>query len=106
MDNQGLRGKGYQHMSQMQGAQHKVKLIQQEQFIGRTLRNGEYSIDALLGHGGMGRVFLATHTSLHIPLAIKQGLADELIPETITPELERLLHTGTLGLRHPPSAVT
>ena len=83
-------------MSQTQGTQHKVKLIQQEQFIGKTLRNGEYSIDALLGHGGMGRVFLATHTSLHIPVAIKQGLADEPIPETITAELNRLLHSGTL----------
>src|SRR5260370_23689185 len=105
MDNQGLRGKGYQHMSQMQGAKHKVKLIQQEQFIGRTLRNGEYSIDALLGHGGMGRVFLATHTSLHIPLAIKQGLADELIPETITAELHRLLHNVNISQTTPPSAL-
>src|SRR5258708_4983506 len=106
MDNQGLRGKGYQHMSQMQGAQHKVKLIQQEQFIGHTLRNGEYSIDALLGHGGMGRVFLATHTSLHIPVAIKQGPADEPIPETITAELDRLLHSETMRQRPSPSGLT
>lgn len=77
----------------MSQTQHRAKLTQQEQLIGRTLRNGEYKIDALLGQGGMGRVFLATHITLQIPVAIKQGLADEPIPDATIAELDRLLHS-------------
>ncbi|MFL5624372.1 MAG: protein kinase domain-containing protein [Ktedonobacteraceae bacterium] len=80
-------------MSQTQGTQYRAKLTQQEQLIGGTLRNGEYKIEALLGQGGMGRVFLATHITLQIPVAIKQGLADKPIPEAIITELDRLLHS-------------
>ncbi len=38
--------------------------------LGRTI-DGRYRIDALLGEGGMGLVYEATHTRLQKPLAIK-----------------------------------
>src|ERR1700682_3152954 len=82
-----------------QGAPGRPKLAQQETFLGRTLRNGEYTIEAILGQGGMGRVFLALHTTLLVPVAIKQGIADEPIPEIVIAELDRLLHTETLVRR-------
>src|SRR5438270_787940 len=78
------------------GGPARSKAAQQENFVGRTLHGGEYSIEAVLGQGGMGRVFLASHTTLLIPVAIKQGIADAPIPELVIAELDRLLHAETL----------
>ncbi len=52
---------------------------------------GKYRIESLLGRGGMGQVFLATHLQLNEPLAIKllhRNLIDS--PET----LDRFLQEG------------
>jgi serine/threonine-protein kinase len=38
--------------------------------VGETI-GGKYRIDAVLGEGGMGVVFAATHVDLHCPVAIK-----------------------------------
>ena len=53
------------------GAQSRRRTAQYENLVGRTLRDGEYVIEAVLGQGGMGRVFLASHTTLFVPVAIK-----------------------------------
>jgi serine/threonine protein kinase len=90
-------------MSYMQGIQDNSGPAQPDYFIGRVLRGGEYRIDALLGHGGMGRVFLATHIALQIPVAIKQGLADKAIPDVVMVELDRLLHSENAQRKGRPS---
>src|SRR5947209_6289630 len=76
------------------GVQSRRRAAQYENLVGRTLRDGEYVIEAVLGQGGMGRVFLASHTTLFVPVAIKQGLADQSVPEIVLAELDRLLHSG------------
>ncbi|MDX9721241.1 MAG: protein kinase [Myxococcota bacterium] len=42
-----------------------------ERLVGRTLNDGKYHIEALLGAGAMGVVYRARHTELEIPVAIK-----------------------------------
>ncbi len=61
--------------------------------LGRTLHNGEYMIESVLGQGGMSCVYLAFHTTLHIPLAIKRGKIDRAVPAEVTTELERILYS-------------
>ncbi len=77
--------------------QSRPRATQQVNLIGQTLGDGEYTIEAVLGQGGMGRVFLASHATLLIPLAIKQGLADAPIPEVVIAELDRILHGEERG---------
>lgn len=36
-----------------------------------ALVGGKYRLDRLLGHGGMGVVYSATHTLLDVPVAVK-----------------------------------
>src|SRR5438876_5679790 len=88
------------------GAQSRRRTTQYENLVGCTLRNGEYIIEAVLGQGGMGRVFLASHTTLFVPVAIKQGLADQPIPEIVLAELDRLLHTDNLLRRTTTNKLT
>ncbi len=63
-----------------------------EELAGSTLRGGEYQIKRVIGHGGMGKVFLASHITLETPLALKQCRADQPLPESVALELEQLLH--------------
>src|SRR5437868_13039923 len=88
------------------GAQSRRRAAQYENLVGRTLRDGEYVIEAVLGQGGMGRVFLASHTTLLVPLAIKQGLADQPVPEAVLVELDRVLHTDNIVHRTATHTLT
>ncbi len=65
--------------------------LQRENLIGRTLRDGEYLVQRLLGQGGMGKVFLVTHSALTFPLALKQVRADRPLPENASAELDCIL---------------
>lgn len=58
----------------------KQRKTQRKGMIGRTLHNGEYHIESLLGRGGMGQVFLATFVPLDTPVALKQLKADKPLP--------------------------
>lgn len=66
--------------------------IPQDSMVGQTLKDGEYRIERVIGHGGMGKVYLAAHAALTIPLAIKEARADEALPDSTAEELQRLLH--------------
>jgi len=92
--------------SRTPGAQSRRRVTEYENLVGRTLRNGEYIIEAILGQGGMGRVLLASHTTLFVPVAIKQGLADQPIPEIVLAELDHLLHTDNLLRRTTANKLT
>jgi serine/threonine protein kinase/N-acetylneuraminic acid mutarotase len=81
-----------------QGVQSKPH---RESLIGRTLHDGEYAIERVLGHGGMGNVYLARHTSLKIPMAIKQARADQPLPESVIAELDYTLHGSDIARRSP-----
>jgi serine/threonine protein kinase/N-acetylneuraminic acid mutarotase len=72
-----------------------------ESLVGHTLHDGEYAIERVLGHGGMGNVYLARHTSLKIPLAIKQARADQPLPESVIAELDYTLHGSDIAHRSP-----
>lgn len=76
-----------------------------DSFIGRTLCDGTYSIQRVLGHGGMGKVFLAIHTTLRIPFALKQGRADQPLPEQVVAEIDYILRGGgtTTGMHQQDS---
>ena len=47
---------------------------------------GSYAVDRLVGHGGMGAVYLARDTRLNRPVAIK-ALADRFADESAPPSL-------------------
>ncbi|MBE3560203.1 MAG: protein kinase [Ktedonobacteraceae bacterium] len=63
-----------------------------DNLTGSTLCDGEYRIEKVLGHGGMGKVYLAVHTSLGMQFAIKQVYADQPLPESVVTELDHVLH--------------
>ena len=46
----------------------------QENLVGKTLCNDEYYIHRVIGHGGMGKVYLAAHTELTVPVALRASL--------------------------------
>ena len=70
-----------------------------ESLLGRTLRDGAYRIERVLGHGGMGKVYLAMHTSLKVPFALKQARADQPLPESVIMELNHRLHGNDMNQR-------
>ncbi len=63
----------------------------QENLVGKTLCNDEYYVHRIIGHGGMGKVYLAAHTELTVPVALKQARADQPLPDSVTAELDALL---------------
>jgi eukaryotic-like serine/threonine-protein kinase len=67
--------------------------------IGRVL-DGKFRIEALIGAGGMGRVYRATHLSLGEPVAVKFLLA-ELARSATTRERFRREAQALARLRHP-----
>jgi serine/threonine protein kinase/N-acetylneuraminic acid mutarotase len=84
------------------GSQGGRKVTQQEMLIGRTLQKGDYVIEAVLGHGGMGQVFLASHAQVDVPVAIKQVRADEPLPPGVIEELDQLLHRKETPVQSAP----
>ena len=87
-------------MSGMQ--QGRQKASQQPTLVGRYLQNGEYAVERVLGHGGMGKVLLAAHARLDVPIALKQARADSPLPKGVIAELDRLLHEEN----RPPSSAS
>lgn len=92
-------------MSNMPGRQETPGIPQRESLIGRYLRDGEYLIQRVLGYGGMGKVYLATHTSLNISLALKQARADCPLPDSVINELDYILHGSDTSHRAPAKKV-
>jgi serine/threonine protein kinase/N-acetylneuraminic acid mutarotase len=91
-------------MSNTPGKSSTVRQGAQESLIGRTLCDGEYTIQQVLGHGGMGKVYLATHTHLKLPFALKQARADRPLPEGVIAELNHILQ-GNETVRQPSSGL-
>jgi serine/threonine protein kinase len=77
-----------------------------QDMVGRWLHDGMYKIEAVLGQGGMGQVFLATHATLQIPLALKRGRLDHPVPEVVIAELDRVLHGDALIRRSAAHSFT
>src|SRR5713226_4007864 len=77
-------------MSGIQETQGKAR--SHNTLVGRALQQGTYHVEAVIGHGGMGEVFLASHRALDVPVALKQGRADQPLPESVIKELDNLLH--------------
>jgi serine/threonine protein kinase len=93
--------KGWCKMSGIQETQSKTR--SQNTLIGRSLQQGTYQVEAVIGHGGMGEVFLASHRALDVPVALKQGRADQPLPESVITELDNLLHQQQVTPRTPAS---
>ncbi len=70
----------------------------QEDLVGKTLCDDEYYIHRVIGHGGMGKVYLAAHSELTVPVAIKQARSDSMLPESAIATLDCLLQ----GEEPPP----
>ena len=73
----------------------------QHTLVGRSLQDGTYQVEAVIGHGGMGAVFLASHRALDVPVALKQARADQSLPESVVIELDNLLHQKQTPPRTP-----
>lgn len=81
------------------GSRASHKSIPHEALVGHTLHKGAYIVEAVLGHGGMGQVYLASHAQVDVPVAIKQVRADEPLPPAVIAELDRLLHDKSTPAR-------
>jgi serine/threonine protein kinase len=82
---------GTQRTQRTQGAQKSHQTTTQGSFIGKSLHQGEYIIESSVGRGGMGQVFLASHRTLDVPVAIKQARADQPLPKDVQAELDAIL---------------
>ena len=49
----------------------ELEEVQPEALIGRSIAGGKLRIESLLGAGGVGSVYRASHRDLHIPVAVK-----------------------------------
>lgn len=86
--------------------QSSIQQEQDEQMIRRTLRDGEYHVRRLLGKGGGGNVYLALHTALAVPLALKRMPADSALPEVVISELDAALRENGTVQHQVPLEVT
>ena len=70
----------------MSGTQEKQRtpgkqpVTTHEKLVGRSLQEGTYQVEAVIGYGGMGQVFLASHRTLDVPVALKQVCAAWTLP--------------------------
>jgi serine/threonine protein kinase len=79
---------------------HEIpKTTPRDYIIGKTLRDGEYLVQHILGRGEKGSIYLASHTSLSIPFVLKQMPADQPLPENVITELHYILHGGDITRR-------
>ncbi|GAC1567527.1 MAG: hypothetical protein NVS3B14_13850 [Ktedonobacteraceae bacterium] len=85
----------------MQETQGKTRTASHHTLVGRSLQQGTYHVEAIIGHGGMGEVFLASHRALDVPVALKQGRADQPLPVSVIAELDGLLHQKPATPRTP-----
>ncbi len=72
---------------------------QNEDLVGCTLREGEYLVQRQLEQSSASRVYLALHTVLAIPLALKQLPADQPLPVSVSAELDYILRGGAVTPR-------
>ncbi|MDQ2906204.1 MAG: serine/threonine protein kinase [Chloroflexota bacterium] len=88
----------------MAGIHDRQEVRGREVPVGRILRNGEYRVEAVLGHGGMGRVFLASHMERAKLFALKQVRADSILAEEVIAELDCALlirkSTGSMAAEY------
>lgn len=63
----------------------------QDHLIGQVVCKGEYTLEQVIGRGGMGSVYLASQRALTVPLAIKRMRADKPLPENVAHELDSRL---------------
>ncbi len=76
--------------------------LERATIVGQTLHNGEYQVQRISRQDEVGRVFLAMHTTLMIPMALKQMPADKPLAESVATELDYILHDGDgIGLTTP-----
>ena len=90
-------------MSEIQETQGKTRV--QNSLVGRSLQQGTYHVESVIGHGGMGEVFLASHRALDVPVALKQGRADQPLPESVIADLDNLLHQKQTTPRTPVHSI-
>src|SRR5947209_8743485 len=79
---------GTQEKQQIQG---KQQVTPRNTLVDRSLQQGTYQVEAVIGYGGMGQVFLASHRTLDVPVALKQGRADQPLPQDVIAELDGFL---------------
>src|SRR5262245_45810375 len=65
-----------------------------------TVVDGKYRIDGILGRGGMGAVYRATHLQLERPVALKAIRSDMLAHRTMAERFRREA-VAVARLRHP-----
>lgn len=78
----------------MSGTYNDQRTSRRESLVGRVLHDGEYLIQQALGQGDAGKVYLATHIELLIPLAIKQVQVGQPLPDSAVAELDYRLYGG------------
>lgn len=68
-----------------------------------TVINGKYRLEAILGRGGMGAVYLATHLGLGQPVALKEMDGDFFDPQQQDAALRQFRQEAQIlhELRHP-----
>ncbi len=77
--------------------------LERTTIVGQTLRDGEYQVQRIIGQSERERIFLVIHTTLMIPLALKQMKADQPLAESVIAELDYILYDGdSLSLTTPP----
>src|SRR2546423_366204 len=82
----------------MESTSAKQNKVNRDSLVGHMLHDGAYSVQRVLGHGGMGNVYLALHNTLKIPLALKQAHADQPLPESVIEELDTLLSRNPISM--------
>ncbi|GCE04359.1 protein kinase domain-containing protein [Dictyobacter aurantiacus] len=78
------------------------QVVEDDRFVGHVLHDGEYHIKRLLGQDASSKLYLAAHTTLATPLALKQVQADGALPESVVDELDYILHGGDISRRPFP----